>query len=711
MGALKTIINAIGVAKNTSAADILRNSPLPQLENMNDSQWVSWNQMAQLLNWLDTSDWAPLDWPLIGDLSYQPKNFSVGAAVCRLTLNVRSAYWIGAKWFGSSQFRVVTCEFSDIGPNQIREVLEIPSNLDVCPQLFSMFIGSLAALPNCMFGQPNATVKATIEGRKATYDITYNDKISFWGKLANACRSILKLKQIFLELDKQQTAINNQAVQLLKERDGLGALIESFPDGIIIHHRGTIVFINKCMKTFLKHSGGDLVGTQLIDLVGSLHVENVNQRLENFNENSSIRNLPMEISFRMFGTDDLFYSECTSMQFNFNGKPSVAVVVRDLSDRKQYEKHLLETDRLTSLGLLAAGVGHEINNPLCSIMLKLEIIGQSLRGNVDPIVAKNLVGVDEGLTRIQTIVRDLKNLSRQGDKETIENVDIAKSLTAAISIAKNEIHHRAELELDILSLQPVKADGPRLCQLFLNLIINSAQAIESGNAAGNKICIKAYNDRDNVLVEITDTGRGIPAVIMQNMFKPFFTTKPIGQGTGLGLSICQSIVSRYGGRISFVSEMGVGTTFKVAFPAAVESLSKNAEPENASIKPVVTDKKRVLIIDDDGFLLEALTAVISTKYITTSKLEATEALDLIIAGNEFDVIICDLMMPNMDGIEFYNRLKMVKSHLCENVMFLTGGSFTDRADEFLSQPGIKFSQKPIRSRELLGIIEGIVTAS
>jgi signal transduction histidine kinase len=234
-----------------------------------------------------------------------------------------------------------------------------------------------------------------------------------------------------------------------------------------------------------------------------------------------------------------------------------------------------QTERLAALGTLAAGLAHEINNPLTYVLLQL---AQALR--VLPTLASDdsrarvaqvetlVRGCLEGAERIRGIMAGVRAFSRSDDI-SVTPVDVRVPLDAALKLVMNEIRHRAQLVKTYADPPLVLANEGRLGQVFLNLITNAVQAIAEGNAQAHEIRVSATSDEaGDLVIELSDTGEGIPAHLLGRIFEPYFSTKPVGQGTGLGLSISHSIVSSFGGKITVASEVGRGTTFRVVLPAA-----------------------------------------------------------------------------------------------------------------------------------------------
>jgi signal transduction histidine kinase len=245
-------------------------------------------------------------------------------------------------------------------------------------------------------------------------------------------------------------------------------------------------------------------------------------------------------------------------------------------ERKQLEQQLFTADRMACLGTLAAGMAHEVNNPLSAVLVNLELAAQGIRDCVQRLglaadlaeVWQELHDARESAVRIRSIVRDLKFFSRaDGGERSL--VDVQKVLESTLRMARNEIRHRARLCTDFAAVPLVEASESRLGQVFLNLLINAAQAVRESSAGSHEIRVSTRSEAGGrVVIEVSDTGPGMSAAVLSRLFTPFFTTKPAGVGTGLGLSICNRIVTELGGTIGAESREGRGTTFRVVLPAA-----------------------------------------------------------------------------------------------------------------------------------------------
>jgi signal transduction histidine kinase len=254
-------------------------------------------------------------------------------------------------------------------------------------------------------------------------------------------------------------------------------------------------------------------------------------------------------------------------------------VALDITERKVIEAKLMQAERLASMGTLAAGVAHEINNPLTYVMANIGFVAERLpklipTRSAGPLAAQleelgtALGEAQEGAIRVRQIVRDLKTLSR-GDEEHYGPVDVRTIIESSINMVMNDLRGRAKLVRDMGAVPTVEASESRLGQVFLNLLVNAVQAIEPGDIARNEIRVATFTDgAGRAVVTVTDTGGGIPPHVMGRIFDPFFTTKPVGSGTGLGLFICHGIVKAQGGEITAESAAGRGTTFRVVLPRA-----------------------------------------------------------------------------------------------------------------------------------------------
>jgi CheY-like chemotaxis protein len=275
----------------------------------------------------------------------------------------------------------------------------------------------------------------------------------------------------------------------------------------------------------------------------------------------------------------------------------------------------------------------------------------------------------------------------------------------ALQMSWNEIRHRAQLVKDYQSAPNVLANEARLGQVFLNLLINAAQAIPEGQAEKNRITVRIRNLDQRVAVEVQDTGGGMPQEVVSRIFDPFFTTKPVGQGTGLGLTICQGIVQGMGGEIEVTSAPGKGSLFRVLLPTAARAQT----PEGVTPIPVPPGRRgRVLVVDDEPLVGATLGRTLAEDHEVVVTTSAREALGRLAGGERYDVILCDVMMPDITGYELYEELARYAPDQARRMIFLTGGAFTPRAQKFLGEVENKRVEKPFDAERVRGLVRMMV---
>jgi two-component system cell cycle sensor histidine kinase/response regulator CckA len=387
------------------------------------------------------------------------------------------------------------------------------------------------------------------------------------------------------------------------------------------------------------------------------------------------------------------------------------------SEHRELQARLAQTDRLTSLGTLAAGVAHEINNPLAYLLLNLSYVSDELPKLVATMngasdrerereVSLALDHARNGAERIRDIVRGLKTFSRP-ENETLAPLDVAPVIDSALAMVANEIRHRARLVKDYAATPKVIANEARLGQVFLNLLLNAVQALPEERYETNEIRVVLRAASERVVVEVHDNGIGIAAELRGRIFEPFFTTKPIGIGTGLGLAICHGIITSLGGSLTVESEVGKGSVFRVELPNAGRTVGATALARASDVVPAAAVSKsrgRILIVDDEPIVCFSLQKLLSSEGDVVAVTSAREALAHIESGERFDVIVCDLMMPQMDAPGLYDKLRRIAPGQAERMVFVTGGAFTVRARQFLERvPNVRLS-KPFDVEVLLRLV-------
>lgn len=381
-------------------------------------------------------------------------------------------------------------------------------------------------------------------------------------------------------------------------------------------------------------------------------------------------------------------------------------VVEDITERQEQLAHLVFAERMQSIATLAGGMAHEINNPLGFIAFNLENIQGELRAGTDRWreVDAMLGEAREGVQRIQSIVRSVSLFARRTEDLRIL-LPLGRVIDTALSAVGPELRHRARIVLDTVDAPMVRANETRLVQVFVHLLRNACAAIPEGRANEHEIRIAARPEGRHAIVEIADTGHGIPPGEAARVFDPFYTTRAIAGGTGLGLSICHGIVQSLGGEIAVRSELGVGTVFQIRLPAEPLDLAPQAP-----LKRVVraTRRGKVLIVDDEAAFAGSLQRLLGRHHDVTVLRSGRDALAQIRSGTRFDAILCDLMMPEITGMELHARLLELAPEQADRMLFVTGGAFTVAAQHFLERLRTPWFEKPCSIDDLRAAVDALV---
>jgi signal transduction histidine kinase len=394
----------------------------------------------------------------------------------------------------------------------------------------------------------------------------------------------------------------------------------------------------------------------------------------------------------------------------------VAAIERELreatmrAERRKIQEQLLISERMASVGTLAAGVAHEINNPLSVVAGNLLILKQDFESVVralgalpstERVVAaasssfrEAVADAEEATERVRLLTRDLRVFSHP-DEVKREAVDVHNVLESAIRMARNELRPRATVVRRFGDVPKVQANEARLGQVFLNLLVNAAHAIPEGHREDQTITLVTGRQDEMVVVDVIDTGVGIPPEVLPRIFDIFFTTKPVGIGTGMGLAICHRILTSLGGRIEVQSRVGEGTRFRVLLQRARSGATLELPVEASKIAgPARERTASLLVVEDEPALGRVLPRLLSPHRVTVVE-RGAEALARILAGERFDVILCDIMMPEMTGMEFHRELSRVRPEIAARVVFMSGGVFTPGVRSFLDEIPNRRIDKPL----------------
>jgi signal transduction histidine kinase len=384
------------------------------------------------------------------------------------------------------------------------------------------------------------------------------------------------------------------------------------------------------------------------------------------------------------------------------------------SDRRESERdldlaegHLDRTERLATLGSLAAGVAHEINNPLAAVLATLDSMETELKTPAGVAALPGLIH-DARLAaeRIGVVMTEMRAWLHAGaDHPARQAIDLPKLIDDTLRLLGPKVSAVAKVTLDVHPVPHLSGVAPRLAQVLTNLLLNAARAV-GGRPEDNEIHISTRVVDGHARLEVKDTGTGIPPDVLPHIFDPFFTTHEGSGGMGLGLAMCERIVMDHGGTLTVVTKVGQGSTFRVELPCGHEPRLRGSGPAR-----VRHEKPHVLIIDDDVQFARSMKRLLATKCEVTVAVNGLEGLKAILdEAHDWDVVLCDLMMPVMNGLELYQKLHEVAPARAAELIFISGGATTSETADFLAKLPNVLLQKPFESAQLFQLIDARAAA-
>jgi signal transduction histidine kinase/CheY-like chemotaxis protein len=385
-------------------------------------------------------------------------------------------------------------------------------------------------------------------------------------------------------------------------------------------------------------------------------------------------------------------------------------VYRDITSQRMIQSKLLQTEKMAALGQLVSGIAHELNNPLTSIMGYTQLL-MGRRGRADRVT--DVKHIFEEAERAGRIVKNLLLFAREAKPER-KPVDLNEIVERTLALRSYELKvENIGVELQLVpDLPRTLADAHQLQQVVLNLIVNAEQAILQARGQGH-IRVRTRLIAGNRLgLEVADDGPGVPPDITSRVFDPFFTTKPVGVGTGLGLSIVYGIVHEHGGEVYVESTPGQGATFVVELPVAAQRAA--AQPEQKTQKEIEVaitaspSGHRILVVEDEPTVAQLIVDVLGEDgHQVEAVLDSQEGLEWL-SQNIYDLVICDLRMPRIDGRAFHQALVRSGNPAQDRMMFVTGDTLSPRTLEFLERHQLPYLAKPFLVQELKSIVNRIL---
>jgi PAS domain S-box-containing protein len=483
--------------------------------------------------------------------------------------------------------------------------------------------------------------------------------------------------------------------KLMAQKEMISRIIASTPNSFIVVDSGhRIVLANETFhNTFIK-ADVRVEGRKIEEIITSeeLHYQIANAFLGVLSER------PVELRYEIDGQERIFTSHIIKME------NEILLIVSDVTEERLRQESLMVTDRLASIGEMASGIAHEINNPLTGVVGFSQLL---IKKNIPQDIRDDLETINHEAQRAAKIVSGLLTFAYQS-KPGWSMVDMNEILlnTLELRTYEMELNNIRVVKKLAKNLPLTTADSAQIQQVFLNIILNAEHAIKTSGKKGTLTVTTSFTDK-NVIITFSDTGPGISQENLSRIFNPFFTTKKVGEGTGLGLSMSHGIIKQHNGNIYAESKRGRGAKFVVELPIVQVSVTDNEIVEKEDVIEWNAYKKG-LLVDDEMVVLRYLSRLLSDWGYTTDMVRNAKDAIAIIQESDYDFILLDVKMPDMDGISLYGKLVQIKPELAEKIIFVTGDVLERTTREFFIRNNIRNITKPIDIDKLKQSIDGIV---
>jgi PAS domain S-box-containing protein len=524
--------------------------------------------------------------------------------------------------------------------------------------------------------------------------------------------------RIAVEIALHQASLE---AELAAREQWFSTTLQSIGDAVLTTDaEGKLTFLNRAAEAIISVRAIDSIGKKVDDVVRLVDTRGAPLSLDAMIRGAGASIAPLPRDARLDTSTALVQIEgsVAPIALDTGDAPGSVMVFRDVGERRQLERRLGMTERLAAIGTMAAGMQHEINNPLATVVANVQFVLDALRAR--PAGASNdaiaelvtaLQDASEGAERVRRTVEELRHFSRGA--EAIElPIEMTSAIEDALRMTAHAVRHHATVRREYGTTPRVRAEEGQLARVFMNLLLNAAQATGDGGAEKHTIVLATSTDaQGRAVAEVTDDGPGIAPEMIHRIFDPFFTTPLESSTMGLGLAVCHSIVTSLGGEIDVESVLGEGTTFRVSLPPAdgsADTATRAAAgvPVRASVAPAAR-RGRVLVIDDEASIGKAIRRVLSPQHDVTLETDARAAIERL--GNEiYDVIFCDLMMPKMSGMEFFDYVTAHWPAVAPRIVFLTGGAFSPRSEEFLRENRGRCLAKPFSREAVSSVVHNLL---
>jgi PAS domain S-box-containing protein len=455
----------------------------------------------------------------------------------------------------------------------------------------------------------------------------------------------------------------------------------------IVEPGGRIERANHAFANLLGAARSSLVGRPWVELVPQEWRPALQQALATAGSGAEVA---LRVQGRSFGV--------TAYSISGADRGRAVLLLDDQTQRQRLQEQLVQSEKLSAIGQLIAGVAHDLNNPLASVVGFADYLAEF--SEVPPRIREPLLVIQQEAERAAQIVKNLLGFARKQEHRRRPTA-IRPLIEATLALLRNQLM-AVNVESEVLceeALPELDIDPVQMQQVFVNLINNAAQAIAQTGRPGT-IHIEARAWMDGLAVAVCDNGPGMEDSVAARVFEPFFTTKPEGEGTGLGLSISQGIVKEHGGRITLATRLGEGATFTLELPGRLATPAPLAE----EALPTVIRPLRVLVVDDEPHILHYVRATLEAWGHTVDVAGDGEAALASVAESDYDLIICDLRMPRVGGREFYEELAHRRPELVTRVAFSTGDTIRGDTLQFLDAQRRPWLHKPFSLSELRGLL-------